>query len=159
MTEWYNDIYIWYYVILTVVIVTLSVAFNNTNSDWYKSLVKPPGVPPNWVFGLVWGLLYIGILVAICFSYLANNGDSGKQLTLSLLYTLLLILTLMWIVAFTNLYMLGTSLLVMLMILFISSFLIYYTYDVIPSLVIFCLFTAWIVVATYFTAGILWLNN
>jgi len=31
---------------------------------WYSSLTLPPGTPPNWVFGPVWGLLYVLIGVA-----------------------------------------------------------------------------------------------
>jgi len=25
---------------------------------WYLSLIRPPGTPPNWLFGPVWGVLY-----------------------------------------------------------------------------------------------------
>jgi translocator protein len=31
---------------------------------WYQSLRTPPGTPPNWVFGPVWGVLYVMIGVA-----------------------------------------------------------------------------------------------
>jgi translocator protein len=32
--------------------------------DWYATLSKPPWTPPGWIFGPVWGLLYLAIAVA-----------------------------------------------------------------------------------------------
>jgi len=34
---------------------------------WYQQLVKPSWAPPNWLFGPVWAVLYIGI--GISFAY------------------------------------------------------------------------------------------
>lgn len=31
---------------------------------WYPSLTRPPGTPPNWVFGPVWSVLYVLMGVA-----------------------------------------------------------------------------------------------
>ncbi|MEL7526696.1 MAG: TspO/MBR family protein [Pseudomonadota bacterium] len=50
-----------------VVIVLAMGTFIGTQSapgDWYRNLQKPPFNQPNWIFGLVWTVLYIFIAVA-----------------------------------------------------------------------------------------------
>lgn len=32
--------------------------------EWYRSLAKPTWTPPGWVFGPVWGILYLAMSVA-----------------------------------------------------------------------------------------------
>lgn len=32
--------------------------------NWYAKLAKPPWTPPDWVFGPVWSVLYLGMAVA-----------------------------------------------------------------------------------------------
>ena len=35
------------------------------NRDWYQTLQRPPLTPPDWVFGVVWTILYAMIALAL----------------------------------------------------------------------------------------------
>ena len=49
-------------------------------AEWYQSLVKPPFNPPNWVFGPVWGVLYIAIAVAGWRTFLRQPTGTAMKL-------------------------------------------------------------------------------
>lgn len=65
---------------------------------WYESLNKPSFSPPNFVFGLVWTMLYIlmGVSFYLVFSK-AKNKEVKKDLIL--IYTIQLILNALWSIA------------------------------------------------------------
>jgi len=45
----------------------------NNNSDlWYKNLVKSPLTPPDYIFPIVWTILYIMIIIS-GYNYIKNN--------------------------------------------------------------------------------------
>ncbi|UJH66256.1 TspO/MBR family protein [Allomuricauda sp. SCSIO 65647] len=50
--------------------ILASFATQNSVNDWYLTLNKPSFNPPNWIFGPVWGVLYIlmGIAAGIVWS-------------------------------------------------------------------------------------------
>lgn len=43
---------------------------------WYSQLIKPSFAPPEWVFGLAWGIIYP--LIAIAFVYLVYEISKKK---------------------------------------------------------------------------------
>lgn len=56
--------------LLSVVLGVFSISFigsivNMQNRQWYDSLTQPALVPPDWVFGVVWTILYIMIGVSV----------------------------------------------------------------------------------------------
>lgn len=64
---------------------------NTVNSSWYES-IKPAITPPNYVFPIVWTILFI--LIALSMSYAWNS--SKKKLCVVLLFGANLILNLFW---------------------------------------------------------------
>ncbi len=49
---------------------------------WFRGLVRPPGAPPDWVFGPVWSTLYV--LMAVAAWRVWRRGGPGEQTALQL---------------------------------------------------------------------------
>ena len=79
--------------------------------DWYASLEKPKGTPPNWVFGPVWTVLY-GLMAFSLWRVLGLPRDTPRralaiatfsaQLVLNLAWSLVLVAVRSWIGALTQ---------------------------------------------------------
>lgn len=53
------------------------------DNRWFAALIKPAIVPPGWVFGAVWPILYL--LMAIAVAIILNaRGASGRMLAIGL---------------------------------------------------------------------------
>ncbi|KAJ7543728.1 hypothetical protein O6H91_09G050400 [Diphasiastrum complanatum] len=70
------------------------VALRNSPDEWYNSLKKPFWNPPNWLFGLVWSLLYPVMGLASWLVW-AKGGRQRSMCPLTL-YVLQLGLNLLW---------------------------------------------------------------
>ena len=62
------------YLVAIVVVIAVGSAIGLTirPDDWYRSIVKPPFNPPNWVFGPVWTILYVFIGIAFARTFLRD---------------------------------------------------------------------------------------
>ncbi|MCX4757218.1 TspO/MBR family protein [Kitasatospora purpeofusca] len=56
----------------------------DADSDWYRSLAKPPWQPPSWAFGAVWTPLYASIAWAGGRALLKAHGHERRALTAGL---------------------------------------------------------------------------
>jgi len=64
-------------------------------SDWYINLNKPSFQPPDWIFGPVWGTLFLLMGISLYLVWNTQAGDVKKPLLLGI-FLFQLILNIMW---------------------------------------------------------------
>ena len=128
--------------------------------QWYLELIKPEWAPPGFLFGPVWTVLYIMILIS--FGYVLYNAAVTKEI--SWMIALPFILNLLFNISFTYIQMkLGYQGLATIWILLTVGTLIWgmaaiwsehrwVAYMQIPYL-------AWISFATFLQGTVWWLNR
>jgi translocator protein len=79
-----------------------SVLFATGEDSWYQQLDKPWFNPPNWLFGPVWSVLYIGIGISLYLVW--TRGDrSSAWYWLMIVFGIQLVLNGLWTPAFFGL--------------------------------------------------------
>lgn len=120
---------------------------------WYPTLNKPPLTPPNYVFPLAWGILYVCMGLSIG---LIIGVNSPKEKGIFKLFVLQLALNFLWSISF---FYLQNPLLGLINILLLLAVLIIYTiktYNVVRiSSLLFIPYILWVSFATYLNLYIL----
>ena len=126
---------------------------------WYDGLVKPPGTPPNWVFGPVWTLLYAAMGVALARVLHHVPKGRGKRKALAW-FGVQLFLNLVWTPVFFGAHMPGASLVIIaaLLVAIVLTIRAFHPLDR-PAAVLLAPYLAWVGYATYLNAGFLLLNR
>ena len=118
----------WKVLIVSLVVVYL-VAFvgslftsSAVNSDWYDS-VRPAITPPNWVFPVVWNILFFLIALSLYFSWI-NSKSSDVRKEIVIVFGINFLLNIFWSVlyfglkspqyAFVEIFILWVSIIVMI---------------------------------------------
>lgn len=81
---------------LVVLLGTAAGRLANSGYDnlWFAALVKPAAMPPSWAFGVVWGLLYV--LLGIALAIVLNARGNRARETAVALFALQFALNLAW---------------------------------------------------------------
>ncbi len=109
---------------------------SNVNSSWYDS-IKPSITPPNWVFPVVWNILFFLIALSLYLSWMKAKSRKTKK-KLVLVFSINLILNVLWsflffylqnpLFAFFELIVLWLSILAMILVSYkinkVSSYLL-----------------------------------
>lgn len=72
----------------------------NTNSEWYE-LIKPSITPPNWVFPVVWNILFFLIGLSLFFAW--NNSNKKDKNAITAIFAANLSLNIIWSLIFFEL--------------------------------------------------------
>lgn len=88
------------------------------NNRWFLALNRPDIVPPGWVFGVAWTILYIMLGIALAM-ILHARGAKGRPMALGLFASQLL-LNLAWTPVFFAGHMVTAALILIIVILFLA---------------------------------------
>ena len=154
---------LWLKILLCILVVNLLGgvgAFFTMDSlkDWYASLAKPPGVPPNSVFGPVWTVLYA--MMGTSFALVWHRVPSGPSKRAALrTFLAQFLLNLAWTPLFFGAHLTGVALVVIvaLWIMILLTILKFRSLDSLAALLLVP-YLIWVSYATYLNAGYLVLN-
>ena len=125
--------------------------------EWYPTLRKPPLTPPNIVFPIAWGILYLCMGISAGLIYLSN---APQRDFLIRLFCVQLFSNFIWSYLF---FYLRNPLLGMIDILTLDIFVIYYLIKSYPvsktASVLFAPYALWVLFATYLTGYIMLTNS
>lgn len=126
-------------------------------TSWYATLTLPSWTPPNWVFGPVWSLLYLGMGIAAARVSKAAH-RTGKKYALRL-FAVHLLLNASWSYVFFGLHLpvLAFIIIIALWFYILLLILLFSTYSRRAGLLLIP-YSLWVAYAGTINAGIIFLN-
>lgn len=127
--------------------------------DWYAALKRPPGTPPNSVFGPVWTTLFAMMGFALALVWHAKVEKSCKQCAFRW-FAIQFILNLAWTPLFFGLHRPDIALVVILMLLaaIVATIVAFKKVHTLAAWLLVP-YLLWTTYATYLNAGFWWLNR
>jgi benzodiazapine receptor len=91
-----------------------SFATRSSVTTWYANLSRPSFTPPDWIFGVVWPILYV--MMGISAFIIWNKGLDKREVKVALgIFGLQLILNGLWTPVFFGLNLIGLALIEIIM--------------------------------------------
>ncbi len=126
---------------------------------WFRTLARPPGTPPNWVFGPVWTMLYLLMGIAAWLVWRGRDLAPHRSYRALRLWGWQLLLNAAWTPAFFGLHSTaaGLSVILALLLLILLTLRAFVTVERVAAALMLP-YAAWAGYAAYLTAGFWWLN-
>lgn len=140
--------------ILVILGVGTMIGFVTMPGEWYAALNKPWFMPPNWLFGPVWSVLYVMIAIAGWRCWLRDRCGLVMKL-----WVIQMLLNFAWSPLFFGIRQPALALVVVVALVFAVFAFIAATWKRDPiSAVLFMPYAAWTSFATLLNASIVVLN-
>ena len=129
----------------------------NNISVWYHGLIKSPLNPPDFVFPIAWGFLYV--ILAIVGWYLYKNKSRNNGKLIFNLYVIQIFMNWMWTPLFFQWHMIGLSFfwVVAMILITLVAFLLCIKHFKLVA-VLLSPYLLWLIFASYLNYFV-WLNN
>ncbi len=131
---------------------------NQSVTNWYANLKKPAFTPPNWLFGPVWTILYI--LMIICVYLIWRQGlDTEGILLAFILFWIQLAFNSLWSVVFFGMRSIagGVTVILILWMLIIATIATSFMVNLWAGILLIP-YIIWVSLASYLNIGI-WFEN
>ena len=142
-----------------VLLGTLSGYLSNSGSSnpWFEALRKPAAMPPGWVFGAAWTILYI--LIGISLAMLLHAKGAQKRERAIILFALMLALNFAWSPVFFGMHKvtLGLSLIAAMIVCTIGLIFALWKIRFVAALLLYP-YLGWLMFASALNYRIMQLN-
>jgi len=155
---------LWLRILVCIVVIVLSGSLSGILTagaieNWYQNLEQPPGVPPNWVFGPVWTILYV--MIGLSLALFWHRAEPGREKRGALtLFAVQMVLNLAWTPVFFGMHRIGLALAVIavLLVSVIGTIVLFRRKDRTAGNLLIP-YALWVGYATYLNAGFLVCNR
>lgn len=144
----YLAYFISFVTIMVVMFLPNTVMKTSIPSAWY-ACIRPDMTPPNYVFPIVWTILYITIGIGLAETLLLKS--TYEQKILLGLYAWNLFLNVLWSFVYFGKRDVVMALFVIIHIIVSTVFILYYTYLILPVWIVWMLlpYLAWLLFAAF----------
>lgn len=149
--------------VLAIVLVALAGGVGNMATmpnipTWYAGLNKPSFNPPNWIFGPVWGLLYLTIAFAFWRILRLSPATPGRGAAITV-WVVQMALNAFWSVAFFGMHnpKLGLAVVVALEIAILATIVLFRRLDPVAGWILVP-YACWVAFASALNLSIVLLN-
>ena len=129
-------------IVIVILVAVIGSLITYATMPWYKSHVVVSGTPPDYVFGIVWTVIYIGY----AYAWIKTPGYDT-------LFTISIILNLLWTVFFFGLADIRSSqicIIALLLVVLYQFHIIYKEQGFSISAFAMTVYATWLVIATSF---------
>ncbi|MCA0402828.1 MAG: tryptophan-rich sensory protein [Proteobacteria bacterium] len=127
-------------------------------NPWYDNLTKSALTPPNWVFSVVWSILYV-LLAYVAYKLWLSYQTNKKLIGVIFLFAIQLIMNWLWTPFFFQLHWMGFSFIWLMVMIIINAILIYQLKNQQKLLaLLLSIYSVWLLFASYLN-GFIWFFN